>query len=260
MLGTYAGDGNIETVLSQKFTNTQDYDGNNDSNRWQVMIGMRSLNSAPYGKGWGAMTVNPNFVNQYEPNDARKEASIIDLAGEGVTSLDAFEASYLDWREYTGYCVKKYSPLCFADGTSASKIDGSGDFQTQNHQDWVIVRYADVLLMAAELGSSNAQDYLDKVRNRAGLNSVAATKENILKERKFEFAFEGINYWDLLRQGVDYAASQIATSGVNVKSGGVDDKVVINAQNFKAKKGLCQIPQEQITLSYGVLVQNDGWK
>lgn len=260
LLGTYAGDGNIETILSQKFTNTQDYDGNNDSNRWQVMIGMRSLNSAPYGKGWGAMTVNPNFVNQYEPNDARKEASIIDLAGEGVTSLDAFEASYLDWREYTGYCVKKYSPLCFADGTSASKIDGSGDFQTQNHQDWVIVRYADVLLMAAELGSPKAQDYLDKVRKRAGLNSVAATKENILKERKFEFAFEGINYWDLLRQGVDYAASQIATSGVNVKSGGVDDKVVINAQNFKAKKGLCQIPQEQITLSDGVLVQNDGWK
>ena len=47
---------------------------------------------------------------------------------------------------------------------------------------------------------------------------------------------------------------------MNVKSGGLDDKVVINAQNFKAKEGLCQIPQEQITLSDGVLVQNDGWK
>lgn len=259
LLGTYAGDGNSETILAQKFTNTQDYNGNADSNRWQVMVGMRSLNAAPYGKGWGAMTVNPNFVNSYEPNDTRKEASIIDLKGEGVTATDGFEASYADWREYTGYCVKKYSPLCFRDGTSASKIDGSGDFQTQNHQDWVIMRYADVLLMAAELGSSNAQSYLDQVRKRAGLNAVTATKENILKERKYEFAFEAINYWDLLRQGVDYAASQIATDGVNVTSGGLADVVTIAAQNITSKKGLCQIPQNQITLSDNVLKQNAGW-
>ena len=260
LLGTYAGDGNSETVLSMKYTNTQDYNGNNDSNRWQVMVGMRSLTAAPYGKGWGCMTVNPQFVNSYEANDKRKEASVIDIVNEGIAEADGFEDSYGDWREYTGYCVKKYSPLCFADGTSAVKIDGSGGFQEQNHQDWVIVRYADVLLMAAELGSANAQQYLDQVRSRAGLASVSATQANILKERKYEFAFEAINYWDLLRQGVDYAAQQIATSGIDVKSGGLDDKVVIAAQNIIAKKGLCQIPQNQITLSNGVLKQNDGWK
>lgn len=259
LLGTYAGDGNAETVLSMKFTNTQDYNGNADSNRWQVMVGMRSLNAAPYGKGWGAMTVNPLFVNSYEAGDLRREASVIDIVNEGVASVDGFDASYFDWREYTGYCVKKYSPLCFADGTSASKIDGSGDFQTQNHQDWVIIRYADVLLMAAELGSSSAQAYLDQVRSRAGLQSVAATKANIMKERKYEFAFEAINYWDLLRQGVDYAASQIATNGIHVMSGGIDDIVVISAQNIISKQGLSQIPQNQITLSNGVLKQNAGW-
>ncbi len=259
LLGTYAGDGNAETVLSMKFTNTQDYNGNADSNRWQVMVGMRSLNAAPYGKGWGAMTVNPLFVNSYEAGDLRREASVIDIVNEGVASVDGFDASYSDWREYTGYCVKKYSPLCFADGTSASKIDGSGDFQTQNHQDWVIIRYADVLLMAAELGSSSAQAYLDQVRSRAGLQSVAATKANIMKERKYEFAFEAINYWDLLRQGVDYAASQIATNGIHVMSGGIDDIVVISAQNIISKQGLSQIPQNQITLSNGVLKQNAGW-
>lgn len=259
LLGTYAGDGNSETILAQKFTNTQDYNGNNDSNRWQVMVGMRSLASAPYGKGWGALTVNPNFVNSYEAGDLRKKASIIDLANDGVTAAAGFESSYKDWREYTGYCIKKYSPLCFKDGTTASKIDGSGDFQTQNHQDWVIIRYADVLLMAAELGSPNKQSYLDQVRKRAGLNPVPATKENILKERKYEFAFEAINYWDLMRQGVEYAASQIATSGIAVKSGGNDDVVVISADNIIAKRGLSQIPQNQITLSNGVLKQNAGW-
>lgn len=259
LIGTYAGDGNIETIFAQKFTNTQDYNGNADSNRWQVMVGMRSLNHAPYGKGWGAMTVNPEFVNSYEANDKRLAASVIDLTNEGVVSEDAFQTSYKDWREYTGYCVKKYSPICFADGTSASKIDGSGDFQTQNHQDWVIIRLADVMLMAAELGSQNAEKYLTKVRARAGLNPVPATIANIMKERKYEFAFEAINYWDLLRQGVDYAAKQIATSGVNVKSGGIDDKVVIDAQDIIKTKGLSQIPYNQIVLSNGVLKQNAGW-
>ena len=260
LLGTYAGDGNSETILAMKFTNSQDYNGNNDSNRWQVMLGMRSLAVAPYGKGWGAATVNPNFFNSYEAGDLRKEASVIDMVNEGIVSNEAFDASYSDQREFTGYVIKKYSPLCFADGTSATKIDGSGGFQEQNHQDWVIMRYADVLLMAAELGSPNAQSYLDSVRRRAGLNAVPATQANIMKERKYEFAFEAINYWDLLRQGVDYAAQQIATAGISVKSGGLDDKVVISAANIAAKKGLCQIPQNQITLSNGVLKQNDGWK
>ncbi len=44
-----------------------------------------------------------------------------------------------------------------------------------------------------------------------------ATKENIMRERQFEFAFEGINYYDLLRQGIDYAAAQLAKqNGVEV--------------------------------------------
>ena len=259
LLGSYAGDGNSETVLAMKFTNTQDYNGNNDSNRWQVMLGMRNLPVAPYGRGWGALTVNPQFVNQYEAGDARKKASVIDIVNEGIVNADGFDASYKDQREYTGYVIKKYAPLCFADGTSAVKMDGSGGFQEQNHQDWVIMRYADVLLMAAELGSGNAQSYLDKVRARAGLAPVPVSKTSIMKERKFEFAFEAINYWDLLRQGVEYAAQQIATDGIDVMSGGNADKVVIQAGNIIAKKGLCQIPQNQIILSNGVLKQNAGW-
>ncbi|MBP3668259.1 MAG: RagB/SusD family nutrient uptake outer membrane protein, partial [Bacteroides sp.] len=254
-------DGNAETILAMKFTSSQDYNGNNDGNRWQVMVGMRSLNAAPYGKGWGGLTVNPAFVDEFESGDTRKAASIIDLQAEGITADDEFEASYNDQREYTGYAVKKYSPLCFADGTSASKEDGSGDFQISNHQDYVLIRYADVLLMAAELGSADAQVYFDQVRNRAfGGNAPAVTvsKENIMKERKFEFCFESINYWDLLRQGVDVAANQLVTN-TKVFSGGNEDAVIITADKMKATKGLSQIPYNQITLSGGTLVQNAGW-
>ena len=121
------------------------------------------------------------------------------------------------------------------------------------------MRYADVLLMAAELGSSNAQNYFDMVRERAGLQPKAVTKENIMEERRLEFAFEGQRYWDLLRQGLEVAAATIAESGYSVLSGGVSDKVVIKAENIIKTKGHCQIPTSQITLSKNVLVQNPGW-
>lgn len=260
LLGTYAGDGNIETIFAVKFTGTQDYNGNNDSNRWQVMLGRRDLNVAPYGKGWGALSVNPEFValfNQYG-GPARLNASIIDHAAEGLTSDGSYSKMRETTREYTGYTIKKYSPLCFADGTSASKVDGTGDFQTQNHQDFVIVRYADVLLMAAELGSSDATKYLNKVRTRAGLPDATATKENILRERQFEFAFEAINYWDVLRQGLDVAAQKLECSQ-KVFDGFVESSVVISGARVKATKGLCQIPKNQIDLSDNMLSQNEGW-
>lgn len=260
-LSTYAGEANSEIVLQMKFTPSQDYNGNNDSNRWQVMVGMRSINSSPYGKGWGGCTVCPSYVDMYESGDKRLTASVIDLEGEGITSLDAFEASYKDQREYTGYSVKKYSPLCYADGSSA--VNGpdqdEGGFQEQNPQNWVIVRLADVMLMAAELGSSKAQSYLDQIRSRAGLASVPANKANILKERAFELAFEGHRYWDLLRQGIDYAANTIAASSGKVHSGAKDDYVDISAAKIKATNGLMQIPYNQIVLSNGVLHQNPGW-
>lgn len=252
---TYAGDGNIETVLAQKFNNTQDYDGNVDGNRWLVMMGLRNTDWSPYGRGWGACTVHPKMWTTFEANDTRKVASIIHIANEGIEE----EFDLNDQREHTGLTVKKYTPMSFYDGTSASKADGSGDFQISQHQDFVVIRYADVLLMAAELGSANAQSYYDAVRARAGLSPKSVNKNNIMQERFWEFAFEGQRYWDLLRQGVETAASVIAEGGVNVLSGGLPEKITIQQANIIAKRGLSQIPQTQINYSNNVLVQNEGW-
>jgi len=271
---TYAGEGNSEIVLAQKFNNTSDYSGNADSNIWMRMIGMRSLSASPYGRGWGACTVNPKIVNAYENGDTRKAASIIDLDAEGITATADFQASVKDWREYTGYTIKKYSPLAFYNGNSATKEDGSGDFQMHNHQDYFVVRLSDVYLMAAELGSAKALEYVNRVRERAYTVSVSngvpvladgytsltsVSKEIIMKERMLELSFEGHRYWDLLRQGVDYAASQIAGS-ISVLNGNNPATVTIDANNIIVKRGLMPIPQNQITLSGNVLVQNDGWR
>jgi hypothetical protein len=275
MKSSYAGRGNQEVVLAKKFNYTQDYNGNMDGNRWLVMMGMRNFSSFPYGRGWGACTVHPEFAQSFGDGDTRRAASMIDLVGEGIEG--DFE-TLDDQREYTGFSVKKYTPMSKWQKDEASGewtlVDevaglGEGDFQISQYQDWVIVRYADVLLMAAELGSANAAEYLNRVRRRAytvdgevgaGFNEISATPENILEERELEFAFEGIRYWDLLRQGIDKAASEIAEeNGVDVLSGGNQDQVVIQASNFVEKKGLFQIPQTQITLSNYLLEQNAGW-
>ncbi len=213
----YAGEGNKEIIFAQKFNNTQNYNGMMDGNRWLVMMGMRNTNWSPYGKGWGACTVNPALVTAYAAGDARKAASIIDIAGEGIEKT--FDLK--DQREYTGYSVKKYSPTALPDGTS--NTGGENDFQISQDQDFVVIRYADVLLMAAELGSANAVSYYNAVHTRAGLTEkTSVTKDDILTERRFEVAFEGLRYWDLLRQGLSTAASTIAQTQ-NVLSGKAND-------------------------------------
>lgn len=248
----YAGAGNIEAIFAEKFNNTSNYNGDVDGNRWLVMMGMRNTSWSPYGKGWGACTVNPRLVNAFDSSDDRKVASIINIEGEGIKKT--FDLK--DQREYTGYTVKKYTPTAFPDGSSDT--GGSKDFQISQDQDYVIIRYADVLLMAAELGSAKAQDYYNLVRNRAGLTNKTVSQANIMEERRFEFAFEGIRYWDLLRQGLSVTASTIAQTQA-VLSGGNDDQVVIAADNITKTRGFMQIPNTQITLSNGVLKQNAGW-
>lgn len=262
-LSTYAGEANSEFMLQQKFTPSQDYNGNNDSNRWQVMLGMRSLNYSPYGQGWGAATVTPAYVRKYAAGDTRLTASVINLASEGVAGSPDYSTSVKDWREFTGYCIKKYSPIAFGNGNNASRPDGSGNFQISNAQNWVIMRYADVLLMVAELGgvpSMSAQEALDAVRNRAGLHSVPATFENIMNERALELAFEGHRYWDLLRQGINAVADAVEASAGIVKNGGNEATVSYDRSKIIATNGLSQIPLNQITLSNGVLKQNPGWE
>lgn len=249
----YAGKGNSEVVFAQKFNNTQNYNGMVDGNRWLVMMGLRNTPASPYGKGWGACTVNPRTVQAFAEGDTRKTASIIDIEGEGIA--EKFDLK--DQREYTGYTVKKYTPTSNPDGTD--DVGGDKDFQISQDQDFIVMRYADVLLMAAELGSPKAAQYFNEVHVRAGLSpKTTVTKEDILKERRFEFAFEGIRYWDLLRQGLNNAATAIAQTQA-VLSGNAADQVVIKAENITKTRGFMQIPNTQITLSNNVLKQNSGW-
>ncbi len=258
---TYAGEANQEIVFSIKYTYTSDYNGNTDGNHWLVMNGIRgeSVPKYGYGDGWGANTVVPEFYQEFDENDARRDASIMAVSEEGINY-----GQVKDVKEYTGYFTKKYVPTCDAEGNSVAVNNGAADFMIGQFQDYFVMRYSDVLLMAAELGSANAVDYVNQVRQRANpdadvLSSV--DKDIIFEERRKEFAFEGIWYWDMLRYDstLQYAANRVSYNGT-VLDGNVETQKVIDGQNLINTRGLWQIPQNQITLSDGVLSQNEGWE
>jgi len=251
----YAGETNKEVVFSIKYTYTSDYNGNTDGNAWMVMFGMREFSSYPYAHGWG-VTVNSKLWKAYSDNDTRRGATVIGIKEENI-AFDKINSQ----REYTGYYNKKYSPMIDENGLELPIKMGSAFWDISQFQDYVAIRYADVLLMAAELGSGSAQTYFDQVRQRAykaSFVSLPVTKDNIMTERHLEFALEGIRYWDLLRQGISVASSTIAET-TTLPSGGVPTTKTISAGNIQKTKGLTQIPNTQITLSNGVLKQNAGW-
>ena len=182
--------------------------------------------------------------------------------------------------DYTGLVNKKYCPLIFTDGTSMpaaeTTVDG-GNMQTNQDQNWILIRYADVLLMAAELGSANAMQYFNQVRDRAygaGVHDItsAPTREQIWNERRVEFMGEGVRYFDLRRQGLDaFVAAQMGQANANGQTTGNPITIYNNKvpttisstyveNNIRTKRGFFQIPNSQITLSGHVYKQNAGWE
>lgn len=142
-----------------------------------------------------AMYVSKDMVDAYEEGDLRKEVSIVtDLTVNGVV-----ESNY--------YYILKY---CHYDA-----------YTPQAKNDWAnnlpILRYTDVKMMYAEClneekyeANGEAFGILNEVRARAGLpaltsvqvTSQEAFRKAIIRERRVEFAFEGLRWNDLVRWGI----------------------------------------------------------
>ena len=259
----YAGETNKEIIFSIKYTYLSDYDGNTDGNHWLVMNGIRgaAIGQYGYGQGWGACTVVPAAYTEWDADDTRRDASILAIAEE---SIDYNKTARDDVKEYTGYFTKKYIPQCDATGKDLSQaLYNGGNNMIYQFQDFFVIRYADVLLMAAELGSANAETHFKKVRDRAYAGvapDLAVTKDNIFEERRREFAFEGIWYYDMLRYDntLQYAANRVSIN-TTILRGGNETTKIIDGNNLKRVRGLFPIPFNEIDLSGGTLEQNEGW-
>lgn len=237
-------------------------DGNNqDDDRYHVGT---PTSIYPFSTGWGCGTVATNLVNDWmiaEPDDPRREASILDMS---KTELDP--GTFSDAVELTMYHQKKITSVRSSGGTKyswsidAMGSDGNGNYQASNCTPLTIFRFADVLLMYAELEKDVAP--INRVRARVGLPPANGYTEEILRnERRWELAFEGSRWDDLRRWGIAAEALSKQNGQVMYNQG---QKVNMNFGNYAARynatKGFYRIPKSQIDLSGGEYKQNAGWE
>ena len=219
-------------------------------NQAVILWGIRDV-ASPYAAGWSFAPVAKRLFDAYDPADPRRWATLINAnAAEGDNDGEGLK--YTAGFQNTGYFCRKFTPL-----TANNAAAGSRELNYPNN--YPAIRWADVLLMAAEMefrygSTAKAFAYYAQVRERAlGTGSAgtegALTLEKIFEERLLELALEGHRYWDILRRGDTYAA-QTLTNG---EEG--DFAVTWNA----ARRGLMPIPQYEITQSNYSLKQNPGY-
>jgi hypothetical protein len=201
--------------------------------------------------GWGFGRPSWDLINSFEPGDPRLQATVIFLGdtiggtlivGNSGTS----DTLYNDEREITE--IECYSRKVQMDGAITTE-DNFG----YNRR---IIRYADILLMAAEALNENGKPddaliYLNLVRERARngnegiLPDITVTEKSqlrniIWKERRSELACEDERFFDLQRQGRMFE--------------------VLGKYGFiEGKHEILPIPQQEIDISEGKMQQNPAW-
>ncbi len=199
--------------------------------------------------GWGWDVPTQKLVDEYETGDPRRIATILysgqvdPLFNENVPPEPTVPRPYWNKKIYT-------NP---ADRQALNNRFG-------NWMDHRILRYADVLLMAAEAanelgGAQNTTDalgWLEMIRARArgtsgSLPAVTTTDQALLRtairhERFVEMAMEEQRFYDLVRWGIDVTVLPASGSPL-----------------YQVKHRLLPIPQGEIDKSGGVLIQNPNY-
>ena len=238
---TKAGEWSSESVFEITYSENSASDwgsfgwGGGEGNVGVQFIGMRDYNGPTYATGWGFCPVSTE-LEAAMTNDPRYQHTIIDASAVAG-------ASYTAGYQNTGYFMRKYAPL-------ANNTAPDGDPALNWGNNIREIRYADVLLMAAEgLVRSNGSEatalsYVNQVRNRVGLSPLSSSGNQLLddiyEERRMELATEGHRFFDLIRTG--NAQDVLGTQGFD-----------INTHRY------LPIPQQEIDASQGVLTQNPGY-
>lgn len=162
--------------------------------------------------------------------------------------------------------VQDYYMTKYRDISTTAGVNGYGG------NDWVLMRYADVILMLAEvnnyLGNTSAAiAYVDMVRTRAGLPTYEVSLSNmnyatayptltlaILHERRVELAFEHQRWFDLLRTFnkntdlINYFKAKLqANFGL------------ASLANINSKDRYYPIPTTEVNLNPKGMYQNSGY-
>jgi tetratricopeptide (TPR) repeat protein len=202
--------------------------------------------------GWGFGRPSWDYINHFEPSDPRMDASVIFLG-------EILHGNYIEGSSLTSDTTydeqgNVVEIECYNQKVYVENATDPRDNWGHNRR---IIRYADILLMAAEAHNENgdpetALAYLNMVRERArgGNGSILPDRTEtgkdalrllIWEERRHELAFEQIRYFDLMRQG---RMSE-----------------VLGPLGFiEGKNESLPIPQQEIDLSEGKMTQNPNWE
>ncbi|WP_224995529.1 RagB/SusD family nutrient uptake outer membrane protein [Cesiribacter sp. SM1] len=165
---------------------------------------IRGYNGPIYSDGNSYNLPTQELVDAFEAGDPRLEGAILDIEAFIAANPDV-EITYAEGGGgHTGYYNNKYS----------KRLDelGPPDTDLTSPVNHIVIRYADVLLMAAEAharkanpNEEQARQYLNQVRERVDLEPVNASGEALLnaiyQERRVELAGEGHRFFDLVRTG-----------------------------------------------------------
>ncbi len=226
----------------------------NDEEIWKVQFSANAGNLGTTYPGWyaprgsnGVLVTRSFGFNQptqdiydaYEAGDLRKDVSI----GRGFT---ASNGSFID-----AMWIRLY-------------VDGLDEgANNSSNSDWIIYRYSNILLLCAEAlnevntgPTDEAYNYINQVRQRAGLADLAGLDESsfreaVYQELRMEVAFEGKRWFDLVRTGR-------ALSVMNTKF----DAGAVLGPNARIEEYqlLFPIPQlEIVTAEAGIIEQNPGY-
>ncbi|MFD1771372.1 RagB/SusD family nutrient uptake outer membrane protein [Sphingobacterium suaedae] len=174
------------------YTNPQDVFANKDPRLYGTIIYS--------GADFGGTAITYQAGVRYLENGAWKIKSGTPGAVESpyglITSQDGPTTSNDQFINKTGFNIRK-----FVEENRDASTRGRGSDM------WFVrFRFAEFLMIAAEAGlelykpQHEIAGYINQIRTRAGIQSLTqVTLQDIIRERRVEFAFENHRYWDLKR-------------------------------------------------------------
>jgi len=202
-----------------------------------------TINSLKTSSGVGN-NVTHDLVNDYEANDLR----------------GAFSIKFANDQTVKDWFVTK-----FRDASTTAGKNGYGG------NDWILMRYADVILMLAEVNmylgnNTTAIQYLDMVRARAAMPTYEVSSQDptysakyptlklaILHERRVELAFEHHRLFDLLRS---FTTDELVAYFHSKKQADFGSALL---SNFTTKDRYFPIPFNETKLNPVKMYQNPGY-
>lgn len=148
----------------------------------------------------------PGIWSSYEEGDLRRDKTL--LIGQQKSAKDGTDV-LMDNGEPLNYTedIAVYHNALQNEGARLHKYEVQVTDQWERDNDWVLIRYAEILMMQAEANfrlknEVAALTYLNQIRSRAGLSALASLDEKALEsEWLHEFCMEGLRRTVSIRFG-----------------------------------------------------------